>query len=146
MSVDQKNDGPIVGYINIASGIGQEFVPSVSAIQSVQFILKTAVRELPVPVDVSVNIHEGTITGQILTTSIPVRISNEKHTSRGAITFSFGRVPALNVGDTYVLEIVATHPANRLEVAFTRKDYQRGNALVGSAKHPAFDLWFVTMG
>ena len=148
---DQVNDRPPSGSLVFPTGlnVGQEFVPSLSALDAVELALSDQHPGNGVGMFLFVRIRAGNVTGLILGQSANVSIPDQPTTAEVVVHFDLESTIPLTPGAIHVIELVSTS-GETLGIAGTgfRVDaYPAGRSILGGAiytdptKSP-FDLWF----
>jgi N-acetylneuraminic acid mutarotase len=144
--VDQANTGAVSSSISIdgSAPIGQEFVPSLSAIDFVQLYLHHLSAGDGLSNSVAVRIHSDTISGPVLGTSQSVTVGDRSFGAEGIVTFTFPSPVTLTPGKTYVIELIDLHgPGNVEGLEYTPSpSYGRGRAIVAGNPDSTLDFYF----
>ena len=133
--------------ITVLSGIGQEFIPSLNAIQVVEFQLNDQSPNNGLGVDLAINVRLGNIFGPILGTSNILTRPDQPDASIHLTHFAFTGPVALTPGLTYVLEIVHVAGFEDTGAFFSGTgipdSYPLGSSIFMGAPFPnSRDLWF----
>jgi len=122
--------------------MGQEFTPSLYALDAIELILDDASCALNGSPggDLQLNLREGTITGRILATT---EASHFPNCFYGVLRFNFPAVVAVTPGRTYVMEAVhVSGHSSALYMNESPDNYTGGNFIMMGTVRPGKDLWF----
>jgi hypothetical protein len=142
---DQENQVPISASWSavLLAPIGQEFVPDRPSVDAVELWLANSDSFQPFPVDVTVNIRDGSIVAPVLGTSGTVSIP---YATSGVVHFDFPVSVHVRPGGTYVIEIVAAPGGGNLAAGGGWLGrYSAGRLIIAGEPTPSTgndDLWF----
>ena len=148
LQTDQANAGaaPSTYYnLDLSNPSGQSFRPSINNMTNAVFDI---INLSYYPGLVSMEIHQGSITGPTLAMSDPVEVPATPTVVGGelhSIFFDLGYVP-LTPGQLYVMRIVDNAPGQGNNyLGSTNDTYPLGQAIIGGVPQN-FDLWFTEAG
>ena len=141
--VDQANDSvaPFQGYtIQGGSAVGQEFVPTLPTLDSVELQMNT---QTAIHGSAFVRIRTGSIGGSALATSATEQITN-LGTPVQLYHFDFAAPVVLNPGTLHVIEVVHDSGGSLgvFATGFGNDLYAGGSAIFEGNRQPDTDLWF----
>jgi len=146
-AIDQANDSiaSSFGFVLPFPGndpLGQEFVPTLTALDVVELRMNDQILGNGLGADVQVQVRDGSILGAILGASGVESVVPSSPIS--IIHFDFGATVALTPGNTYVIEVL--HLSGDAIGVFTTGEnanlYAAGDLIRGGVETPAHDLWF----
>lgn len=124
--------------IQAAAPLGQEFTPSLSALDVVELVTRDGDQMIGGGANLYVNIRGDTITGSILGTSSTVTLPNGFY---GVTQFDFASLVSLTPANRYVIEVVASGDDWRVENK-EMDPYPGGRVIYQGAPQSAWDLRF----
>lgn len=145
LNPDQENLATIsAGWSAVLlAPIGQEFVSDHPGLDAVELLLANTDMSSPFPADVAINIHEESIAGPVLGTSLPVSLS---FPMSGVVQFLFQSSVHTLPSRTYVIEIVVSPGGGNVGVSGGwTGSYSRGRLILQGEPIPMSDysdLWF----
>jgi PEP-CTERM motif len=133
--------------ITVNSGIGQEFIPTLSSLGSVELQLNDQSPNNGIGVNLAINVRLGTINGTIVGTSNVLSRPDQPNAAIHLTHFDFSGPVGLTPGSTYVLEVVHLAPLEDTGAFFSGTgipdSYSLGSAIFGGSPFPnGRDLWF----
>lgn len=138
-TIDQSNDGAwqIGQNIQYYQPIGQEFVPSKSFISGVEVSITSGIKQGPV--DLTLIIHQSTITGPIIASKTVSPVGQIYH---DWLMFEFSSPVSVTPGSVYVIEIQSN--SQEYLVLFTTDAYALGNSVISGIDNIYLDILFRT--
>ena len=121
--------------------VGQSFTPSLAAVGFVQLELFDGNANNGLGATVSVNLRSNSITGPILSSSVPVFLPDTP-IGGGVTNFFFSSAATVVPGTTYFFEIVVQSGDLWRVNSLGANDYSAGTAFLQGAAQPLEDFWF----
>jgi len=140
--IDQENESFNQGWRMTVVQAGQQFVPSLSSLDTVEVFIWDASISGSDPADVLVNIRRDSLEGDILGTS---RVTTVPTDHDDWVRFGFDSPAVLNPGQTYVIEPVLQNTGSLeygLGCYYNGDPYPAGDGLIDVPAGDPFDLAF----
>jgi hypothetical protein len=131
-------EGASFQSIGVFSPIGQTFTPTLPSLNFVNLLTAEAAGT---PFAVDVEIRDGSISGTILGTSLPVTVNPISPTTVVVTSFIFPSTVTLVPGDLYVMQVVEIS-GEGLVGSSNVNNYPGGTQILGGIPQPNDDLWF----